>query len=131
MPPRAARRRSTTRPGWVRLVLQAASIAGALGTLATGWWLFDGQYERRTDADAHAHADSIGSLYTRKGMAELRQSFLDDKVQDLMNKKLDRRAFTAGDGLSLERYQRQFDAASARVNDLQRQIDEATKPKAR
>lgn len=123
------RKRDTDdQPSVRRLVLQAAAIVAAISTLASGFWLFDGQYERKTEAVAHARDDVARSLWAQMGVTQLRQSILEDRVYDLAARKAALgRAFPSSDEVSLQRYTKQLDEQNARVGELRREIDETAK----
>lgn len=109
-------------------ILQAIAILGAIGTLASGFYLFDGQYQRKADAQAHAHDDTVRALWGQLGTAQLRASTLEDRVYDLAARKAALgKQFPIPDDLSLQRYTKQLEQYTARVAELRRQIDELNK----
>jgi hypothetical protein len=121
------RRRRGDRPlSLKRAVISGIAILGAIGSVVTGFYLFDGQYQRRADAAAHAKEDVTRALWSQFGTTQLRQSFLEDRVYDLAARKAVMGAkFPASDEVSLRRYQAQLDQLTARLAELRKMIDEA------
>lgn len=110
---------------------QVMTVLGALGTLgaiAGGFYVFDDHYQRRTDADLHERQDEVRTLYSQRGITQLRQSIVEDKVFDLATKKAVVGAqFPVTEDVVLERYKAQLDKLNSRLDDLQKQIDAANR----
>jgi len=104
-----------------------AALAAA-GTLATGFYLFDAQYQRRTDAANHAREDVTRALWSQFGTTQLRASFLEDRVYDLTARKAALGAkFPVADDVSLQRYKAQLEQHVARMTELRKQIDDVSR----
>jgi hypothetical protein len=103
---------------------------GAAGTIAAGFYALDDHYQRKSDADEHAREDDVRSLYAQRGIAQLRQSIVEDKVFDLATRKATSGGkFPPTDEVILQRYSGQLDKLNSRLDDLQKQIDDALRKK--
>lgn len=125
---------------WIGVVGGLASLVVVLTAfIASVFWL-DSRYQKTKDAELSEarmqlrdaeqdKAMAISNLWAQYGLTQLRNSFIEDQVFNLTQRKTQLQGkFPAADEAMLQRYIRQGDQTTARGSAIRSQIDELSKP---